>query len=229
MFCRSHPLTTHYYVPPTECQIRGIDLIFVLDASGSVGPSNFQNVRTFTANIVNGLVIGPQNTQVGVITFGSNARVSFHLNTYQTNGTLHQAIANILYTGGSTNTPAGLMTLLNEFSMMYGGRPLQEGIPRITIVVTDGMSNAGGGPPATIAVARNVHASNILAYAVGVGDSIDMDELNAIASDPSSQYVRLLSNFNINELRELQESLNSEACQGNHSLQCNAEILCVAV
>jgi len=43
-----------------------------------------------------------------------------------------------------------------------------------------------------------------------------MDELNAIASDPDSQYVRLLSNFDINELRELQESLNSEACRGKY-------------
>jgi len=77
------------------------------------------------------------------------------------------------------------------------------------------MSNEGGGPPATIAAANTIHANNILAYAVGVGDSINMDELNAIASEPSSQYVRLLSNFDINELRELQESLNSEACQGN--------------
>ena len=112
---------------------------------------------------------------------------------------------------------------------MYGARPSEEGIPRIAIVVTDGMSNEGGGPPATIAAANTIHDNNILAFAVGVGDSIDMDELNAIASDPSSQYVRLLSDFDINELRELQESLNSEACQGNtlnlcslHS--CNSEI-----
>ena len=41
-----------------------------------------------------------------------------------------------------------------------------------------------------------------------------MTELNAIASDPDSQYVRLISTFDVNELMELQESLNSEACQG---------------
>ena len=78
------------------------------------------------------------------------------------------------------------------------------------------MSNEGGGPPATIAAANDLHANNIIAYAVGVGDSIFMDELDAIASDPDSQYVRLLSNFDVNELRELQESLNSEACRGKY-------------
>ena len=94
---------------------------------------------------------------------------------------------------------------------MNGARPLQEGIPRVIIVVTDGQSND---PTATIAAANNVHDSNIIAYAVGVGNNILTTELNAIASDPDSQYVRLLSTFNVNELRGLQESLNNEACRG---------------
>ena len=199
-----------------ECQIRGIDLIFVLDSSGSVGASNFQNVINFAANLVRQLQIGPDNTRVGLVRFATSATVLFHLNAYQNDSSLLQAIANVPYSSGSTNTPAGLITLLSEFSTEYGARPLQQGIPRVAIVVTDGRSNRGGGPPATIAAANDLHANNIIAYAVGVGDSILMDELNAIASDPDSQYVCLLSNFDINELRELQESLNSEACRGKY-------------
>ena len=164
--------------------------------------------------MVSQLEIGPDNTQVGMVVFGSSSRVEFHLNTYHDNSSLLQAIANVQYTGGGTNTPAGLTTLLSEFSPVYGARPLQEGIPRVTIVVTDGRSNEGGGPPATIAAANAIHASNIIAYAVGVGSNVLMTELNAIASDPDSQYVRLISTFDVNELMELQESLNSEACQG---------------
>ena len=124
------------------------------------------------------------------------------------------SIANIPYLSGYTNTPAALSTLLNEFSTVFGARPSHEGIPRVAIVVTDGKSNRGGGPPATIAAANNIHASNIIVYAVGVGDSVFDDELNAIASNPDTQYVRRLSTFNVSELKELQESLNSEACQG---------------
>jgi len=197
-----------------------MDLIFVLDESGSVGESNFRNIKTFTANLVSNLEIGPEETQVGVITFNSRATVRFQLNTYQTSGSILRTIANMRYLGGGgTNTPAALNALREGFSITYGVRPSEEGIPRVAIVVTDGKSNEGGGPPATIAAANTVHDSNILVYAVGAGNSIDMNELNAIASEPSSQYVRLLSNFNINELRELQESLNRKACQGDlHSL-----------
>ena len=68
--------------------------------------------------------------------------------------------------------------------------------------------------------ANNVHASNIIVYAVGVGSNIPIAELNAIASDPDSQFVRLLSTFNVTELRDLQESLDSEACQGKITYYC---------
>ena len=161
--------------------------------------------------MVSQLEIGPDNTQVGLINFGSSAQIEFHLNTHQDSSSLLQAIANILYTGGGTNTAAALTTLLSEFSTVNGARPLQEGIPRVAIVVTDGQSNS---PIATVTAANNVHASNIIVYAVGVGRNIPIAELNAIASDPDSQFVRLLSTFNVNELRDLQESLDSEACQG---------------
>ena len=200
----------HSHVLLTECQIRGLDLIFVLDSSGSVGSSNFRRVINFAVNLVRQLEIGPRNTQVGLIRFASSASALFHLNTYQNKSNLLRAISAVRFISGGTNTAVALDTLLSEFSTVYGARPLQDGIPRVAIVVTDGHSN---NPTATIAAANNIHASNIKAYAVGVGSNILSTELNAIASDPDSQYVRLISTFNVNELNELQESLNSEACQ----------------
>ena len=206
----------------TECQTRGIDLIFVLDSSGSVGSSNFQNVRSFVSNLVSQLEIGPDNTQVGLINFASSARIEFHLNTHQDSSSLLQAIANVPYTSGTTNTAAALTTLLTGFSTVNGARLLQEGIPRVAIVVTDGQSNS---PTATVTAANNIHASSITVYAVGVGSNIPIAELNAIASDPDRQFVHLLSTFNVNELRDLQESLDSEACRGKITYYCHMTLI----
>ena len=198
---------------PAVCQneLRGIDLIFVLDSSGSIGSSNFQLVRNFVANVVTHLDIGPDRNRVGLITFATLVTVQFRLNTYQTRPSLLQAIARIPYSRGGTNTHAGLNTLISQFNTTFGARPRVDGIPRIAVVVTDGRSNSHS---ATIAAAKRVHASNILTYAVGVGSNLNMDELNAIATDPDSQYVRLLSAFNVNELRDLQELLSRQACTG---------------
>ena len=201
------------FIFQTVCQNvrRGIDLIFVLDSSGSIQLSNFRLVRNFVANVVTHLDIGPDRNRVGLITFANFATVRFGLNTYMTNTSLMQAIGRVPYSRGGTNTQAGLDTLIAQFSTTFGARPRVDGIPRIAVVVTDGRSNS---PSATIAAAKRVHASNILTYAVGVGSNLNMDELNAIATDPDSQYVRLLSAFNVNELRDLQESLSRQACTG---------------
>ena len=208
----------------SECR-NGIDLIFVLDSSGSIGSLNFQLMRNFVANVVRNLEIGPDKTRVGVIVFSYSASVQFSLSRYMTNSSLLQAIANIRYTAGGTNTDAAILTCIRQFNTSYGARPISSGIPRIAIVVTDGQSSS---PTATIAAAQMAHSENILSYAVGVGGNVDMTELSAIASDPDSQYVRLLRQFSTSELRSLQETLNSEACTGLSKI-INQRIMSFAV
>ena len=103
----------------------------------------------------------------------------FEWNSISTHTKIVQACFKLLqmfhpFTSGSTNTAGALNTLLSEFSTVNGARPLQEGIPCVAIVVTDGQSNS---PTATITAANNVHASNIIVYAVGVGSNIPIAEL----------------------------------------------------
>ena len=196
----------------TECRT-GIDLIFVLDSSGSIGSTNFQLMRNFVANVVSNLNIGPDQSQVGVVVYSGSANVWFSLNTHTTNtSALLQAIANIPYTGGGTNTAAGILTCVQQFNPSYGARPRSSGIPRVAIVVTDGRSGSG-----TAAAAEMAHSEGILSYAVGIGNNVNMEELAAIASDPNSQYVRSVSGFSTSELKSLQETLNNEACTGTHA------------
>ena len=195
------------------CQA-AIDLIFVLDASGSVGASNFQLMRNFTANVVRNLNIGPDATRVGLVLYSSSASVQFSLNTHMTNTSLLQAIAAVPFTGGGTNTAVAITTCIQQFDTSFGARPQSNGISRVAIVVTDGFSNDRA---ATIAAAEMAHSENILSYGVGIGSNVNMEELAAIASDPDSQYLRSLSGFNPSELRSLQETLNDQACTGERN------------
>ena len=62
--------------PPSFC-ILGCskDIIFVLDDSGSIGPSNFRHAQEFVKAIVTTLDIGPYNSQIGVLVFSSHPQV----------------------------------------------------------------------------------------------------------------------------------------------------------
>ena len=48
----------------------------MMDESGSVGSSNYQLMKTFARNIANSFTIGPQDVQIGLLSFSSS--IGFH-------------------------------------------------------------------------------------------------------------------------------------------------------
>ena len=182
----------------------------MLDASGSVGSSNFQRVRQFVLDFVQGLKIGPNDTQVGVIVFSSYPTVVFNLNTYSSKDSVLNAVRNIAYTGGGTNTYAALNRLLSQgFTTRWGARLSDGSVSRLAVVMTDGRSNSYS---LTLSATRSVHSfvPSIIVYAIGVTSSINRLELNAIASQPS--YVSLISSFDSSLLDNLQQQQTYELC-----------------
>ena len=194
----------------TECTIRGIDCVFVIDTSGSIDATEFQMIREFTASLVQLLSIGPQESLVGTILFSTNAIVHFDIPTHPDIASLSAAFDPNLppFQQQGTNT-AGALNLLVS-SAQGGPMPmnLRPGFPAIAIVITDGQSNDRA---RTLASAQAVHASNIFqqVYAVGVGNA-DVTELNAIASDLS--LVFNTNSFDSTAIQQLQQSLSQRLC-----------------
>ena len=74
-----------------------------MDESGSVGGDNYQLMKQFVYTTVSEFDIGPEDTQVGVISYDSSARVEFYLNTYHNKTLLLLAINDLPYNGGGTD------------------------------------------------------------------------------------------------------------------------------
>ena len=118
--------------------MRNIDCVFVLDRSGSVGSNNHLIALQFINNVVSFFTIGSNATRVGMIAYASSSVIQFDLNQHSTVSSLQTAISNTFYTGGGTNTQAGLTdarTLLNPTNNR-GARVNSLGIPKITILIT---------------------------------------------------------------------------------------------
>ena len=110
----------------------------MLDRSGSVGRTNHQLALQFMSTAVSFFTIGSSNTRVGVVAYSSSANDQFNLNRHNSLGSLQNAISNIAFTGGATNTPAALD---NAREMLdpdnnRGARPNSEGIPKLAILIT---------------------------------------------------------------------------------------------
>jgi len=85
-----------------------IDLLFVVDASGSIQFERMKSVREFLVSIVADLDVGPTSTRVGAVYFSNESHTAFTLDQYNSRQDVQEAIRYIPYLGGRTNIAAGL-------------------------------------------------------------------------------------------------------------------------
>ncbi|CAC5409630.1 unnamed protein product [Mytilus coruscus] len=151
------------------------DIIFLLDMSSSVGPSGFEKAKDYVIETININELNYYPTQIGIITFSQDANMDIPLKQYKEKDKLIEAIRNIQWKGGVTNTLKGLNLLrLQGFTEenRYG-----EKITKIGIVVTDGKCTH---PVATNAEAERVESNGIRLYSKGIGDDFDEEGLRNI-------------------------------------------------
>ena len=84
------------------------DIAFILDSSGSIGQANYNKMLTFVKDVVSKFDIGPNKIQVATEIFSDRTYIQFYLNKYQTQSALKNAISNIPYKSGTTNTGQAL-------------------------------------------------------------------------------------------------------------------------
>lgn len=195
-----------FFLPLTGCAGAKHDLVFVLDASTSVTEPNFELMKKFVKDFLIEADIDSGNVRVGLITYSTEDHVMFQMNSYRTKADVYDAIDNVPYNFGSTNTADALQTMREEmFTFGNGDRP---NVDNIAIVLTDGVSNINS--RRTIPEAEKTRAANIHIYAIGIGLT-DTKELDGIASKPISENRFAVDDFS--ELTDLRHHVFSSLCE----------------
>lgn len=172
------------------CNNKRLDLVFIIDSSRSVRPYDFEKVKEFILTILQFLDISPDATRVGLIQYGSTVKHEFSLKTFRRKQEIERAVRRMMHLATGTMTGLAIQYAVNiAFSESEGARPLNQNVPRIIMIVTDGRPQD---PVAEIAAkARN---SGILIFAIGVG-RVDMNTLKSIGSEPHEEHIFLVANF----------------------------------
>uniref|UniRef100_A0A8U8AJB5 Uncharacterized protein n=1 Tax=Geospiza parvula TaxID=87175 RepID=A0A8U8AJB5_GEOPR len=179
------------HVSRNSCKSVHYDLVFLLDASSSVGKEDFEKVRQWVSNLVETFEIGPDKTRVGVVRYSDRPTTEFDLGKYKTREEIKEAARQIQYYGGNTNTGDALRYITTySFSKEAGGRLSDRTVKKVAILLTDGRSQDFVLDPATAA-----HQAGIRIFAVGVGEALK-EELDEIASEPKSAHVFHVSDYN---------------------------------
>lgn len=64
------------------------DILFILDASGSIGPANYSVMLNFVVDITRNFKLGPNGIQFASIIFGTDVQEVFAFTTYTSQSTL---------------------------------------------------------------------------------------------------------------------------------------------
>uniref|UniRef100_A0A4W5N9J8 Collagen alpha-1(XXVIII) chain n=1 Tax=Hucho hucho TaxID=62062 RepID=A0A4W5N9J8_9TELE len=194
-----------------KCKERPMELVFVIDSSESVGPENFEIIKDFVAALVDRVTVGRNATRIGLVLYSLEVKLEFNLARYMTNQDVKQAIRNIPYIGEGTHTGTAIRKATQD--AFYSSR---KGVSKVAIVITDGQTDKREPVKLDIAV-REAHAANIEMYALGIVNMSDptqaefLRELNLIASDPDSEHMYLIDDFNT--LPALESKLVSKFCE----------------
>ena len=84
------------------------DIVFILDSSGSIGQANYNKMLNFVRDVTSKFDVGQNKVRVGVEIFSDRSYIQFHLNKYGDSASVDNAIANIPYKQGTTNTGQAL-------------------------------------------------------------------------------------------------------------------------
>ena len=149
----------------------------------------------FVAGVVAMFRIGQTDlhARVSVTTFGQGAFNHFYFNQHMSNEDVHEEIVKMLWGDRprGTYTKQGLKMVKEFATESKGMRAASKGIPRVVIVITDGRSTHG---MQGVDEAAALKAMGAKVFAVGVG-GYDADELENLASSPSSTFVRQIADF----------------------------------
>ncbi|XP_039192174.1 collagen alpha-4(VI) chain-like isoform X2 [Crotalus tigris] len=180
------------------------DIVFLVDSSSSIDLENFQKVKSFLYNLISNLFVGHDQIRIGLAQYSDEIFSEFHLNQYPSKNDILEHIENLTLRKGSTYTGAALDFIKEEYFTESAGSRIQENIPQVLVLLTDGESHDEVKVPA-----RKLKNERILIYVVGIGIQ-NTTELMNIANQPFNKFLFNVDNFDI--LQDLINSLLETMC-----------------
>ncbi len=168
--------TTTHAQPLPVCPM---DMMLVLDGSGSIATSDFELMREFASRIVENVPMG--EARVGIVQFSTGAALEIAMS--DESRAIYSAIEGMQQQGGDTDIVAGMLLAQEELP-----QPRAE-IPQIMVVLTDGEHTEGGDP---VGLATEMRREGIELYGLAVGEA-NLDQISAIAG--GDQNLFLAENF----------------------------------
>ncbi|XP_017333399.1 collagen alpha-6(VI) chain isoform X2 [Ictalurus punctatus] len=186
------------------CKANLADIVFLVDSSGSIGDVDFLRMKQFLHTFIEGLDIKPDKVRVGVAQFSNDPRQEFLLGEYADKNDLLAKVDKLTYLKGGTETGKALSFILDNYFIESAGSRINQNVPQIAVVITDGDSTDKTKMPA-----MDLKEKGVLLFAIGVGE-VSITGLQSIANEPYHRFV--LSFTEYEELLKATTSAVDKVC-----------------
>lgn len=177
-----------------KCRVTPLELVFVIDSSESVGPDNFDIIKTFMKTFIDKVSADHATTRIGIINFSHRVDLVSSLKQYMGKEYLKSAVDKMLYLGEGTYTASAIQEAIRLFQ---AARPA---VRKVAVVITDGQADARD-KVRLDTVVREAHAANIETFVIGIVQRTNphyddfLKEMQLIATDPDEEHVYQIDDF----------------------------------
>uniref|UniRef100_A0A8C2BA59 Si:ch211-62a1.3 n=1 Tax=Cyprinus carpio TaxID=7962 RepID=A0A8C2BA59_CYPCA len=180
-----------------------IDIIFLVDTSGSPNKDGFQEMINLMKYMVSKSVVGEKRVRFGAVTYSNNPLSEFTLNQYYSQTDILRVISNLKASGGSRNTARALNYALSYFDITHGGRRAKN-VPQVLFLITDGKVN----DLSVLATwPESLTNSEVNFFAIGTEDADEQQLKEMVGNKGRVHYANTYQ-----DLRGLQKRITQELC-----------------
>jgi len=178
-----------------------VDLLFVLDGSGSITRSSWKQVRTFVQELAKPLVVSEQFANLAVVQFSSRAKldVAWTSDRRQFNA----LVSDLQQLQEGTDIGAALKLSLDVFKS--SARFKNPDVAKVAILMTDGVSDDD-----PVEAAEELRAAGVIIFGLAVGDDADFDTVSSLVSQPVASHAYQIDSFD--SLSSVINELSTQAC-----------------
>ncbi|XP_057634438.1 integrin alpha-D [Chionomys nivalis] len=182
-------------VPATlpECPVQEMDIVFLIDGSGSIDQSDFSQMKAFVKTLMG--QFASTNTSFSLMQYSNILKTHFTFTKFRSSSNPQSLVDSIVQLQGLTFTATAIQEVVKE--LFHSKNGARKNAKKILIVITDGQKYRD--PKEYSDVIPEAEKAKITRYAIGVGDAFQepsaLQELNTIGSAPPQDHVFKVNNF----------------------------------